>query len=395
MRKTFQYRLKPTASQERQLHATLSACRFVYNWGIEDRKNLWERCGVSTNFFDQSKFLTHLKELQPFLKSVHAHPLQDALKRVAFAYDGFFDRGNGYPRFKGRYLYKSFTFKEWGNGAKFDGKRLELSKIGRVRINLHRPIEGEIKTCTIKRRADGWYALFSAEVSTPWRSINENPALGVDVGILSFAAFSTGDLIDNPRYLIAQERALRVAQRKVSHRTKGSSRRRKAADHLALIHLLISRQRRDFHFKTAKKIVDRSSAVFFEKLNVSGMMKNHCLAKYISDVSWSSFLGILSRSAESAGVAYMAVEAPGTSQECVCGEPVLKDLSVRIHRCPKCGLVEDRDVVSAKIVLARGLGRPVGEDAGCNKRPTTRETAGDLARADCHVLFQRVLSANL
>lgn len=359
------------------MYATLSASRFVYNWGIEDRKNLWERCGVSTSFFDQSKFLTHLKELHPFLKSVHAHPLQDALKRVAFAYDGFFDRGNGYPRFKGRYFYKSFTFKELENGAKFDGKRLELSKIGRVRVNLHRPIEGKIKTCTIKKRADGWYALFSVEIVQKWRSINEEPPVGVDVGILSFAALSTGDRVDNPRYLKAQQRELRIAQRKVSHRIKGSRRRRKAADHLALMNLLISRQRMDFHFKTAKKIAEGASAIYVEDLNVAGMVRNHRLAKHISDASWSSFLGILSRSAESAGVAYMAVEARGSSQECAeCGVDVRKDLSERIHRCWNCGYVADRDVNAARVVLARGLGRSFGEGAGRNRRPKIREAAG-------------------
>src|SRR5476651_1683272 len=140
------------------MNATLDACRFVYNWGIEDRKNLWERCGVSTNFFDQSKFLTHLKELHLFLKSVHAHPLQHALKRVDMSFRRYWDdrkvgKKHGYLRFKGWHFFRSLTFKEWGNGAAFDGNRLSLSKIGRVRINLHRPIVGTIKTCTIDRKS--------------------------------------------------------------------------------------------------------------------------------------------------------------------------------------------------------------------------------------------------
>ncbi len=381
MRKTFQFRLKPTRAQERQLETTLAACRFVYNWGIEDRRNLWDYCKVSTGFFDQSKFLPHLKALHPFLKDVHAHPLQEALKRGDRAFLRYFQarqegKRHGHPRFKGRHAYTSFTFKEWGNGAKLDGKRLELSKIGRVRIHLHRPLEGEIKTCTIKKRADGWYALFSAEISPSWRSINENPAVGIDVGILSFAALSSGDRVPNPRYLEAQRRELRIAQRKVSRRIRGSRRRRKAADHLALIHLRISRQRRDFHFKTAKGIVERSSVIYFEDLNVSGMVRNHRLARQISDASWSSFLGILSRSAESAGVACMAVEARGSSQECSdCGGEVPKTLADRIHRCP-CGYEADRDVNSARVILGRGLGRSFGEGTGSHRCPTIREAAG-------------------
>lgn len=363
------------------MYSTLGACRFVYNWGIEDRKSLWERCHVSTSFFDQSKFLTHLKELHPFLKSVHAHPLQHALKRVDTSFQRYWDdrkvgKKHGYPRFKGRHFFTSFTFKEWGNGASFDGKRLSLSKIGRVRINLHRPIEGAIKTCTIKRQPDGWYALFSCEVVPTWRSINESPAIGVDVGLLSYAALSDGSTIENPRYLIAQKRALAIAQRKTSHRRKGSARRRKAADHLALMHLKISRQRRDFHFKAAKMIADAASVIFIEDLNIAGMVKNHCLAKHISDASWGSFREILSRSAESAGVACMAVEARGTSQECAeCGKTVRKTLAERVHACP-CGYVADRDVNAARVILARGLGRPIGEGVRSKAPPKIREAAG-------------------
>ena len=381
MRKTFQFRLRPTPSQKRQLEATLGASRFVFNWAIEDRKALWDYCQVSTGFFDQSKFLTHLKELHPFLKEVHAHPLQEALKRVDTSFQRYFaarqeGKRHGRPRFKGGHFYKSFTFKEWGNGARLDGKRLELSKIGRVRIHLHRPIEGEIKTCTIKKRADGWYVLFSTEGAPAWRSLNEHPSVGIDVGILNFATLSSGDRIPNPRYLEAQRRELRIAQRKVSRRVKGSRRRRKAADHLARVHLRILRQRRDFHFKAAKSIVERSSIIYFEALNVSGMVRNPRLARQISDASWSSFLGILSRSAESAGVATKAVEARGTSQECSnCGGKAPKTLADRIHRCP-CGYVADRDMNAARVILARGLGRSFGEGAGSHRRPRIREAAG-------------------
>lgn len=378
MRKTYEFRLYPTRAQERRLFETLNASRFVYNWGIEDRKNLWQRCHVSTSFNDQSGYLKHLKDANPWLKDVHAHPLQDALKRVDRAFMAFFKRhgeGHGYPRFKGKHQYDSFTFKEWENGASFDGKRLFLSKVGRTRIVLHRPIEGEIKTCTIKRKADGWYALFSAVVADAKPSGIDNP-VGIDVGIKTFAALSTGEKIENPQFLRASERELRVAQRKVSRRKKGSRRRRKAVQHLRLIHQRVERTRKSFHFTEAFRLAQRFNPIFVEDLAIKNMVRNRCLSKSISDAAWGQFLGILSRSAESAGGASIAMEARGTSQECVCGEPVPKDLSVRIHRCPKCGLVEDRDVVSARVILARGLGRPIGEDAGRNRRPTIREAAG-------------------
>lgn len=378
MRKTYEFRLRPTHSQGRRLFNTLNASRFVYNWGIEDRKDLWQRCQVSASFNDQSNYLKHLKSENPWLKEVHAHPLQDALRRVERSFDSFFKAhkdGHGYPRFKGKHQYDSFMFKEWENGASFDGKRLFLSKIGRTRIVLHRPIEGEIKTCTIKRKADGWYALFSSIVADAKPSEINNP-VGIDVGIKTFAALSTGEKIENPQFLRANERELKVAQRKVSRRKKGSHRRRKAVQHLKLIHQRVGRTRKSFHFTEAFRLAQRFNPIFVEDLTIKNMVRNRRLSKSISDAAWGQFLGILSRSAESAGGASIAMEARGSSQECVCGEHVPKDLSVRVHRCPKCGLVEDRDVVAARIILARGLGRPIGEDAGRNRRPTIREAAG-------------------
>lgn len=380
MRKTYEFRLRPTKAQERRMVATLDACRFVYNWGIEDRKVLWQYCRVSTNFNDQSDYLKHLKSANPWLKEVHAHPLQDALRRVDRAFQAFFRRvkngeRSGYPRFKGRNQYDSFTFKEWGNGASFDGKRLSLSKIGRVRIVLHRPIEGEIKTCTVKRRADGWYVLFSVVVADAKPSEVNNP-VGIDVGIATFAALSTGEKIENPEFLKEAERELKIAQRKVSRRKKGSHRREKAVQHLKLVHQRIERSRRSFHFTQASRLAKRFNPIFVEDLNIKGMVRNRSFSKSISDAAWGQFLGILSHSAESAGGACVAVEARGSSQVCVCGEPVPKDLSVRVHRCPRCGLVEDRDVVSARVILARGLGRPIGEGARSKALPMIREAAG-------------------
>ena len=378
MRKTYEFRVRPTKAQERRMFATLNAGRFVYNWGVEDRKNLWQYCRVSTGFNDQSDYLKHLKDANPWLKEVHAHPLQDALKRVDKSFDRFFKahkNGHGYPRFKGLDQYDSFTFKEWENGASFDGKRLRLSKIGRVRVVIHRPIEGEIKTCTIKRRADGWYALFSAVVADAKPSKIDDP-VGVDVGIKTFAALSTGEKIENPEFLRSNERALKIAQRKVSRRKKGSRRRRKAVLHLKLEHQRIGRSRKSFHFTQAHRLVEKFNPIFVEDLNIKGMVRNHHLAKSISDASWGQFLGILSHSAESAGAASIALEARGTSQECVCGEPVSNDLSIRYRSCPKCGLAEDRDVVSARVILQRGMGSPVGEGAGSNRHPMIREAAG-------------------
>ncbi len=357
--------------------ATLDACRYIYNWGIEDRKVLWQYCHVSTNFTDQSGYLKHLKDANPWLKEVHAHPLQDAVRRVERSFARFFTAGktgHGYPRFKGQNQYDSFTFKEWGNGASFDGKRLSLSKIGRVRIVRHRRIEGEIKLCTVKRRADGWYGLFSVVCGDPEPSTTRNP-VGIDMGLESFATLSTGERIENPRYLRTSEGDLKVAQRKVSRRKKGSRRRRKAVQQLRRVHLRVHRARKSFHFTEAYRLVRRFNPIIVERLNIKNLVRNHCLAKSIADASWGQFLGILSRSAESAGGASIAVEARGTSQECAqCGRVVPKTLSDRWHVCP-CGYIVPRDENAARVILHRGLGRSVGEGAGRKTLPMSREAA--------------------
>jgi putative transposase len=377
MRKTYEYRLRPTKAQENRLVATLTACRFIYNWGIEDRKVLWQYCHVSANFNDQSCYLKHLKDANPWLKEVHAHPLQDAIRRVERSFDRFFkaaQHGHGYPRFKGRNQYDSFTFKEWGNGASFNGKRLYLSKIGRVRIVLHRPIEGDIKICTVKRRADGWYALFSVVCEDPEPSTIRDP-VGIDLGLESFATLSTGEKIENPRYLRTNEQELKIAHRKVSRREKGSHRRRKAVQHLRQVHLRVQRSRKSFHFTEAYRLARRFNPIIVEHMNIKGMLRNHCLAGSITDASWGRFLGILSRSAESAGGASIAVEARGTSQECAqCGRAVPKTLLERWHVCP-CGYIVPRDENSARVILKRGLGRSVGEGACSKTLPMIREAA--------------------
>ena len=184
------------------MNAALSACRFVYNWAVEDRVNLWSYCKTSTNFYDQSGYLKVLKVKNAWLGAVHAHLLQEALRRVDRAFAAFFQghkNGHGHPRFKGAGWYDSFTFKEWGNGCAFDGSRLFLSKIGRVRVVLHRKIVGSIKTATIKRRVDGWYVFLSVECADPRPSTIDNP-VGIDVGLKMFATLSTGEVVENPRH---------------------------------------------------------------------------------------------------------------------------------------------------------------------------------------------------
>lgn len=364
--KTFVYKLRPTSAQAVLLTETVETCRHLYNRALSDRKTAYQERGESIGFARQSASLPALKRESPYLRNVHSQVLQDVLHRVDRAFQAFFRRVKagetpGYPRFKGRGWYDSFTYPQWGNGVKLEQGRLILSKIGALRLHKDRPLDGTPKTCTIVRKADGWYASIACEVVvSPLPPTGR--AVGIDVGLESFATLSNGAQIANPRYYRAAERKLKRAQRRLSRRVKESNRRRKARDLLAKAHLKVKRARQDFAHKTARALVNDYDHIALEKLNIRGMVRNHPLAKSISDAGWGLFLSILIAKAASAGRVVVEVNPAGTSQVCAqCGESVPKRLAVRWHSCPYCGCELHRDHNAALNILKRGGGTAFGE----------------------------------
>jgi putative transposase len=230
-----------------------------------------------------------------------------------------------------------------------------LSKIGRIAVRWSRPIEGTPKTVTISHEADGWSVVFScAEVPTQPlpRTGNET---GIDVGLKVFLITSEGDAVENPRHHRKAEKQLKKAQRRVSRRKKGSKRRRKAVKLLAKQHQNVQRQRRDFHHKTANTLLRQYDTIYLEDVRVANMVRNHHLAKSISDAGWVAFRAILEGKAAYAGRQVVAVPPAYTSQDCSgCGVRVPKSVSVRTHVCTSCGLVLDRDENAARNILWAG-----------------------------------------
>jgi len=364
VRKTFKYKLMPTPDQERALDLVLWRCRTLYNTAVEERKTAWERRGVSVSYYQQKAELPDLKAACPDYAEVNAQVLQDVILRVERAFQAFFRRIQqgekpGYPRFQGRNRYNSFTYPQYGGGAVLDGGGLSLSKIGRIPIRLHRPLEGTPKTVTISRAADGWYASIScAEVAVqPLPPTGQET--GIDVGLKVFLITADGEVVKNPRHYRKAERQLAKAQRRVSRRKKGSNRRRKAVKLLARAHHpKIRRQRRDFQHKTALQLVRQYDMIYLEDLRVANLVRNPHLAKSISDAGWAAFRTILDAKAAWAGRRVVAVPPAFTSQACSgCGERVPKSLSVRTHVCPSCGLVLDRDEHAALNILRAGQAR--------------------------------------
>jgi putative transposase len=360
VRKTFKYKLKATPQQERAMGFVLRRCRELYNAGLQERRDAWQRCGVSITAASQSAQLPEIKGVRPEYHDVHSQVLQDVLTRLDRAFQAFFRRvtageTSGYPRFHGAARYHSFTYKQFGNGAKLDKGFLVLSKIGRIAVRWSRPLEGTPKTITISREADGWCACFSCE-GVPIQPLpSTGQETGIDLGLASFATLSDGSQVANPRLLHLAERRLKRAQRRVSRRKKGSHRRRKAVRLLAKAHLKVRRQRQDFHHKVALYLVHTNDTIYHEDLQTANLVKNHCLAKSINDAGWYRFLSILSFKAVCAGRRVIAVPPAYTSQTCSgCGVIVDKGRSVRWHACPECGTSLHRDHNAARNIERAG-----------------------------------------
>ena len=302
--KAYRYRLFPTKSQVSQMEQTLEICRWVYNETLAMRKNAWEQEQRHISYYESKRQIPLWKKERPELSTVYSQVLQNVTLRVDLAFKAFFRRLKsgekpGYPRFKGKGRYDSFTYPQYG--FKLDGDRLHLSKIGDVKIVLHRPIEGTIKTLTIRRSATGkWYACFSVEYD-PTPAPQKESVVGIDVGLESFATLSNGEKIENPRFFRTDEKALAKAQRKLSKAEKGTPERKKARKIVAHVHERIANRRLNFAHQTSRKVVDRFGTIVFEDLNITNMQKNHHLAKSIADVAWNMFITITESKAEDAG----------------------------------------------------------------------------------------------
>ncbi|HEX8843583.1 MAG TPA: transposase [Pyrinomonadaceae bacterium] len=345
--RTFKFRVYPSRSQMTRLNDTLALCCELYNAGLQERRDAYRVERRSIGYVEQANQLPEIKQARPELNDIHSQVLQDVLRRLDKAFQGFFrrvkERGGkaGFPRFKARKRYDSFTYTQSGFSVK-DGK-LRLSKIGDVKIKLHRPIEGMVKTLTITRSATGkWYACFSVEIEAQPLPASER-SIGIDVGLSHFATLSTGEQIDNPRFFRSEEKALVKAQRKE---------KRKAARR---IHERIANRRRNFAHQLSYALVSRFGIIAFEDLNIKGMVKNRCLSKSIQDAAWHQLIQYTTYKAADAGRCVRTVDPRGTSQRCsACGAIVQKDLSQRLHAC-SCGVTLDRDHNAAINILALGL----------------------------------------
>ena len=352
MKKTFKYKIYTNKETINKTENWLELCRRLYNSCLEERIQAYKESGKGITCNNQMLRLKSLKQEHPEYKEVGSQVLQGVLQRLDLAYKHFFRKvkngdKSGFPRFKGYNRYHSFTLKQ--TGWKLESKYLTIRNIGIFKIKLSRPIEGIIKTVTIKRSpANKWYVFFSCDDVPNRQFPDTNKEVGIDVGIKNFAVDSEGGYIANPKYFSQSQKLLRMRQRKLARRKKGSNRRNKARILVAKAHEKVSNQRNDFLHKLANNYIKAFKIIYIEDLTIRNMVHNRHLSKSIMDASWGIFFRYLFYKAVEADRIIVKVKPQGTSQICsICGEIVPKTLSVRIHNCPYCGSVMGRDFNSS------------------------------------------------
>ncbi len=326
-RKAFKYRLYPTQPQQKDLERTLSLCRHLYNAALQERREAYKKTGRTVGFYEQKRYLPEIRTELPEYKGIHSQVLQNVIERVDRAFQGFFRRLRhrvaqptagqkaGYPRFKGPGRYDAFTFPQAGTtGVKLQkgGKRVLLFGIGSVKVKLHRPLEGKLKTATVKREGEAWYIVFVCEVE-PQPLPQNNETIGIDLGTNPhFLVTSEGEMVEATRYFKKAEDKLARAQRSLSRKKPGSKRRKEARKRVARLHRKIANQRRDFHHKTARRLINRYGTIVHEDLNILGLARSRT-AKGVLDAGWAQFLQILAYKAEEAGRRVVGVDPKHTS----------------------------------------------------------------------------------
>jgi len=384
MIKAFKYRFYPNQATEKKLHWTLTRCRELYNAALCERKDAYQQyqrtvilqgadhtvaatmvAGFQVkpmSFFGQKRDLVDLKEERPEYQEIASHVLQDVRHRLDKAFSAFFRRIRngetpGYPRFKGRNRYNSFTYPD-GAGWKFDGQFLHLSKIGKAQVKLHRPMEGKIKTVTIKREVDQWYCTFSGEVADAEKLPMSYEDVGIDLGVSHLATLSNGETVEHPRDSRCGQATLKRRQQALARKKKGSHRREKAKKLIGKAHRKIRNQRRDFLHKESRKLVDRYQVMVFEDIQITNLTRapkakqdettgqylpngaaaSGGLNKSILDAGWGMFVDMCEAKAAEAGRTLLKVSPKFTSQICSnCGTVKKKDLSQRwVRRFGAC-----------------------------------------------------------
>lgn len=360
MLKAVKVRIYPTDSQQAHLAQAFGNVRWVWNQSLAVMSLTYKETGKGLSAYDMKKQIPVWKAEFEWLKECYSQCLQQSVLNLSQAFGNFFDGRTGYPTFKNRHGRQSIQYPQ--NVKVLSNCEIKFpGNLGTVKAKVHRELTGTLKTVTLSRMTDGRYyasVLMDDGITKPEASA-DGQAIGIDLGLTDFAVTSDGSKYQNPRHLKKHERNLKRKQRKLSRKKdKTTNKRRKAKKALARVHSKISRVREDYLHKLSRKIVNDNQVIVVENLAVKNMVKNHCLAKAISDVGWGMFCTMLKYKAEQGGSIYLEVDRFFPSSH-LCCNTLLRvpkmDLSVRMFDCPHCGQRHDRDINAAINIKNEGL----------------------------------------
>jgi len=355
---TYKYNLRPTKKQEYILSDILFQMQTVYNDALNERRYAWQRSRKSVTYYEQwGRIRDERHALPDEMGLLNATSVQQMLRRADQSYRAFYKGVRGIPRFKSKKRFNSVVYRH-GDGSKLVHDRLYIQHVGKIKVRLHReiPDEGKIKTVVVKRKNGKWYANFQIELPEKETPEHNGRAVGVDVGLHRLLTFSDGTLIENPRWLRKTLKKKRVLNRKLSRQKRYGSGWRKTAKQIAKLDEHIANQRNDFWHKTTTALVNKYRVIVVEDLKLAFMLRNRRLSLSAHDAALGKFFQMIDYKVEKTGGRIIRVNPRNTSQVCSgCGVIVKKELSVRVHHCPDCGLTIDRDVNAALNILSLGL----------------------------------------